>query len=341
MSDIFMVSARTQIGTAGNDTLEAGYSANGFDVIVARDGDDTLYAHYGWDHIASLGGGGGNDTYYADAMVTEIIDTSGYDTLYLPGYSDEFEGAFIQGRDLFLVNLYTGQSVVIIDFKDTGRVEQIIDLAGNRFNADQVQSMVYNQSLGDVSYKELEYYSGINLPSESRYNAAREIDLVLQHLNWDNVFQHLVERGQLDTIAIADAIQFEALPLLSPSAKQLWDDSDAYDALVDSQYSGIEANLPGLAPRLPKKLIEDLALLYQAALDRRPDNDGLNYFVDNLREGQSLQEVANSFYRADEFRAQFEDYDDPSYIDQLYLNVLERPADAEGLDITPYIENYL
>lgn len=84
--------------------------------------------------------------------------------------------------------------------------------------------------------------------------------------------------------------------------------------------------------QLPETLVEDMALLYQAALDRVPDMAGLNYFVSNLRGGQSLQEVANSFYQADEFRGQFEEFDDESYINQLYENVLGREADQGGLD---------
>lgn len=333
MSDIYTVSARAQIGTAGNDTLEAGYSANGFDVIVARDGDDTLYAHYGRDHIASLGGGGGNDTYYADAMVTEIIDTSGYDTLYLPGYSDEFEGAFVQGRDLFLVNLYTGQSVVVVDFKEAGRIEQMIDLAGNRFSADQVQSMVYNQSLGDISYWELEYYSGISMPSESDYNAGREIDIAMQRLSWDNVFQHLSERGSTDNNAIADAIQYEIMPLLSSSAQQLWHSAGAYQALLDSEYDGIEANvnLPEKHP-VARSVVEQVALLYEAALDRAPDVEGVNYWIDRAEEGHGVIDIAGYFLMSDEFQQLIggNNSSDSQYLDQVYLNVLDRQADAAG-----------
>lgn len=78
--------------------------------------------------------------------------------------------------------------------------------------------------------------------------------------------------------------------------------------------------------------VEKIALLYEAALDREPDNPGLNYFVGNTREGQTLQEIANSFYLAEEFRNQFTSFDDDAYINQLYLNVLERPADQPGFD---------
>lgn len=85
-------------------------------------------------------------------------------------------------------------------------------------------------------------------------------------------------------------------------------------------------------PVLPRQRVEDMALLYQAALDRQPDISGLNYFVGNLRQGQSLQDIANSFYLADEFRDQFEQFDNERYIGQLYVNVLGREADPGGVD---------
>jgi hypothetical protein len=81
-----------------------------------------------------------------------------------------------------------------------------------------------------------------------------------------------------------------------------------------------------------KSLVEKVALLYEAALDRQPDIPGLNYFANNLKDGQSLQDIANSFYDAEEFRDQFTAFDNIAYINQLYLNVLERPADQAGFD---------
>ncbi|MGM0693353.1 MAG: DUF4214 domain-containing protein [Pseudomonadota bacterium] len=123
---------------------------------------------------------------------------------------------------------------------------------------------------------------------------------------------------------------------------------DDYMAVIESFMEGDGADvgmLPGgelpddelpeetpAQQQLPETLVEDMALLYQAALDRVPDMEGLNYFVSNLRGGQSLQEVAHSFYQADEFRGQFEEFDDASYINQLYENVLGREADQAGLD---------
>lgn len=100
----------------------------------------------------------------------------------------------------------------------------------------------------------------------------------------------------------------------------------------DGEFDDLFDGGPPYDPRLSQDQVEDMALLYQAALDRMPDEAGLNYFVGNMRDGQSLQDIARSFYQADEFRSQFEQFDDTSYVNQLYLNVLGREADQAGLD---------
>lgn len=102
---------------------------------------------------------------------------------------------------------------------------------------------------------------------------------------------------------------------------------DIFDGSYDDTPDG-----PPYSPVLSEDQVEDMALLYQAALNRTPDNAGLDYFVGNLREGQALQDIARSFYQSDEFRGQFEEFDDSSYINQLYVNVLGREADQAGLD---------
>lgn len=104
------------------------------------------------------------------------------------------------------------------------------------------------------------------------------------------------------------------------------------DLFDDDAPSGEASDGPPYEPRLSQDQVEDMALLYQAALDRMPDEAGLNYFVSNMRDGQSLQDIARSFYQSDEFRSQFEQFDDTSYVNQLYLNVLGREADQAGLD---------
>lgn len=316
-------------GTSGDDTLRAGNNQ----LAIGLDGDDTLVSH--GNGVSVLLGGEGNDTYIADAQVTQITDSGGRDTLYVPGFADDYEGGFISGQHLLLYNTWSGHTILVMDFKGAGRIETFIDESGLRLSAQAVEDRVYRDGQGDLPFRDVQSFVGYDM-DRLTFEAVAEIDMVFGTLNWQNVFQHLAEAGRSDSHAIADAVQFEAMPLLSQRAQQLWQESDIHQSLTESRYNGLEANIPNLlsTPGLGLGLaqVQDMALLYQAAMDRQPDTDGLNYFVGDLQAGQSLQDIANSFYLASEFRAQFQRFDDHGFVNQLYRNVLDREADSAGLE---------
>ncbi|WP_417539508.1 DUF4214 domain-containing protein [Marinobacter sp.] len=71
--------------------------------------------------------------------------------------------------------------------------------------------------------------------------------------------------------------------------------------------------------------------LYQAAFDRQPDLAGLNYWVDRIDAGMTLQDVARSFVRSAEFEANYGAH--PSHealVTGFYLNVLARTPESAG-----------
>jgi len=71
--------------------------------------------------------------------------------------------------------------------------------------------------------------------------------------------------------------------------------------------------------------------LYQAALNRTPDQHGLSYWVSQLDDGVSLLNVANSFVVSNEFRQTFgSNLSNQAYVTALYTNVLGRNADTSG-----------
>lgn len=77
---------------------------------------------------------------------------------------------------------------------------------------------------------------------------------------------------------------------------------------------------------------ESVSLLYAAALDRRPDAEGLNYWLNNVTGGQDIEAIANAFIHSDEFIEQFGSGNNEEYIERLYLNVLDRQPDQSGYD---------
>lgn len=72
--------------------------------------------------------------------------------------------------------------------------------------------------------------------------------------------------------------------------------------------------------------------LYEAALDRAPDQVGLNFHTSNMYRGSSLTEVANGFVASAEFLKRFgPDLSNQAYVELLYQHTLDRGSDAAGL----------
>jgi Domain of unknown function (DUF4214) len=72
--------------------------------------------------------------------------------------------------------------------------------------------------------------------------------------------------------------------------------------------------------------------LYEAALDRVPDQGGFNYWVDLLQSGYPLSFLADAFLGSPEFRDRFGDdtTSNEAFVDRLYNNILGRAGEAEG-----------
>jgi len=73
--------------------------------------------------------------------------------------------------------------------------------------------------------------------------------------------------------------------------------------------------------------------LYQAAFDRKPDADGLGFWIDALENGNSIQSVASGFAGSEEFKRLYGA--NPTNFDLLtrfYQNVLHRTPDQDGFD---------
>lgn len=74
-----------------------------------------------------------------------------------------------------------------------------------------------------------------------------------------------------------------------------------------------------------------LALLYQAAFDRKPDTGGLAWWADAMARGATLQDAAREFAGSAEFASLYgAQASDADYLGHLYQNVLHRSPDAGG-----------
>lgn len=73
--------------------------------------------------------------------------------------------------------------------------------------------------------------------------------------------------------------------------------------------------------------------LYQAALNRTPDADGLGFWINALDQGLSLTTVANGFIRSDEFKKAYGDSPSSTQlVTRFYENILHRQPEKSGLD---------
>lgn len=70
--------------------------------------------------------------------------------------------------------------------------------------------------------------------------------------------------------------------------------------------------------------------LYEAAFNRTPDRDGLQYWTDAYVKGVSLLSIADGFVHSDEFAKLYPHGDNQAFLYGLYRNILERAPDAGG-----------
>lgn len=72
--------------------------------------------------------------------------------------------------------------------------------------------------------------------------------------------------------------------------------------------------------------------LYQAALDRTPDDRGLAGWINYMDNSGQLNAMAQMFIDSQEFRVKYGALDNFNFVNQLYLNVLDRNGEATGVN---------
>lgn len=74
-----------------------------------------------------------------------------------------------------------------------------------------------------------------------------------------------------------------------------------------------------------------VAELYIVFFGRAPDADGMNYWVQALSNGSTINEIAAGFAKSEEFQSTYGSLSSSDAIHQFYQNALNREADADGL----------
>jgi hypothetical protein len=70
--------------------------------------------------------------------------------------------------------------------------------------------------------------------------------------------------------------------------------------------------------------------LYLAFFLRYPDTEGISHWIESRAAGHSMEEIAQWFAQSPEYEARYAGMSFSHFLDQLYADVLQRPADPAG-----------
>ncbi|MGY8526644.1 DUF4214 domain-containing protein [Paracidovorax citrulli] len=73
-----------------------------------------------------------------------------------------------------------------------------------------------------------------------------------------------------------------------------------------------------------------IARLYFGALQRLPDNGGMEHWMSQAQAGQTLSEIAEAFAAGSEFEQRYGELDNAAFVQAMYQDVFGREADADG-----------
>jgi len=299
---------------AGDDTLIFTGDQNVY--VDGRDGDDVIIT------------AGGNDTIYGGAGNNVIISGAGDDQIFLAGTSD-------------VVNAGEGYDVVTLQ----GSRDAYDFVAGNNFNVDGTG--LQTASISNAEFLAFDNNESIALATSEDQAAAlrlyqgilgRDADAAGAKV-WAGAADQGVATGSIAQ-AFLDSFEFKAdaseafvtslyQNLLERTAPEATDVDYWSNVLASGASRADVAATFALSPdaiAADQTNSEYVEGLYQSALGRASDAEGLNSWVTALFNGASRGDIAQSIVNSTEASTKV----NADFIDSLYSNALDRPADAEG-----------
>jgi len=109
-------------------------------------------------------------------------------------------------------------------------------------------------------------------------------------------------------------------------------DGGEFDADGEANGVIVDPGALGTAPR-PVLTLEDKVLaLYIAYFNRAPDADGMAFWLEQAANGQSLYDISAGFANHPRFAQEYGGLTNADVAEKIYLNVLRRPGDEDGID---------
>jgi len=313
-------------GFTGDDAI---FGNGGNDVLLGELGDDRLFGGAGDD---TLRGGQGDDTLSGGAGNDILAGDDGTDTVATGLLRRQ---ATIEGSALGTATLRAPDGTDTLTNVEVVRFTDGAEYYGAATSGAQV-ARLYQAALGrapdpfglsgwvdalDTGRLGLDAVARSFIGSaefNARYPAVDDAGFVT--LLYQNVLGRTPDQGGLD--AWTTALRAGVL--------------DREDVLLG--FSNSDENVARTAPLTADGIwVADQEALtalafYQAAFDRRPDAGGLTTWIDALEGGLTRQQLADGFAGSAEFNQRYGAADNRSFVEQLYLNALDRPGDAAGID---------
>ena len=298
------------VGGAGADRITGNAAAN---VLDGRGGSDTIYAGGGADRIVV----GATDIVYGD---------QGSDTAVVAGFSRGTNLNFRWDDRLDVSGLRADvylASVENLEFRDgallTGNaaiVQRLYDTVFAR-DADGSGLATWTATLdGGASLAQV----------ATSFVASGEFQATYGALD-DGGFVTLLYRNVLDRAPDQAGFDYWTGELAGRQAR-----ADVVAGFSESaeHVASMASSLARGATWLGDAAAETVARLYLATFERNPDEGGLASWLDLLGSGTSKVQMAESFAASAEFQATYGALDNGGFVDLMYVNVLDRQADAGG-----------
>lgn len=360
--DVVTVGGRfgsTYAGT-GNDRVSGSTASDfisgdeGNDTLLGLGGNDELVGGAGADRIE---GGAGDDTLYGDfnlfdedGEVAENVVGEANDILFGGAGSDEMHGGF--GRDTALYDdistlftrSYTGSNGVVEhntnnDYDELDSIEtlQFMDGQFNSFDEDSIYAEVAR--LYDSVLQRLPDNAGLDFHADRIASGSATLLRVAE--DFVNAPEFQAATGGLNNPAFVDFIYMTALGRpADPDGRAFWIsqlDGGASRAQLVVQFSesGEHRALTQQEIVAGSFTVDEryasVSLIYDSALGRLPDRSGVIFWGESLKNGtQTLSSLATGFANSAEFLANTGSLNNGQLVDYMYLNTLDRPADAGG-----------
>ncbi|WP_198039014.1 DUF4214 domain-containing protein [Skermanella stibiiresistens] len=314
------------IAGGGGDDVIHGYRGN--DIINGGGGDDVLRPGEGDDWVR---GGVGNDRIHIDTGVKMLDGGEGADTLYAPMPMRHYtlsSPSPVQSTIGFGINSTSLTSVERKVFADgeytsdwLGVVAQIHRLYGAALDRKPDMGGLVNWKTavesGALTLKQAAQGFLESAEAHLRYGVQDTVGFV--NTLYRNVLHREADATGLSnwvTAVNAGMGRDEALVQFSESPE------NQGRSLQGMTYYGWWVRDDKAA---------EVARLYDSAFDSLPDAGGLAAWTDGHKAGMSLTGMAEGFIGSAEFQARYGALGNEAFVQQLYKNVLNRTADADGL----------